>query len=61
MCRFLLDDVFETEGEVTGESLALAPATQILSVRAFGVNVARGHLAHAACLVASLWTQSGHR
>ncbi|CAB1324141.1 unnamed protein product [Coregonus sp. 'balchen'] len=32
----------------------------ILSVGAFGVNVTRGHLAHAACLVASLWRQSGH-
>lgn len=57
MCRFLLDYVFETEGEVTGKPLALAPATQILSVGAFGVNVAWGHLAHAARLVASLWTQ----
>ena len=33
-CRFLLDDVFETEGEVTGE--ALAPATQILSEGVWG-------------------------
>lgn len=57
MCRFLLDYVFETEGEVTGKPLALAPATQILSVGAFGVNVARGHFAHAARLVASLWRQ----
>lgn len=37
--RFL-DDVFEAECAVTGEPLALASATQVLSVGSLWVNVA---------------------
>ncbi len=36
----VLDDVFEAERALTGETLAFAAAAQILSVRSFGVHMA---------------------
>lgn len=36
----LLDDVFEAEGAVAGQPLALAPATQVLPVGPLWVNMA---------------------
>lgn len=49
-----LDDVFEAESAIAGESLAFAPATQVLSVGPFGVNVALCYCTGTACFVASL-------
>lgn len=48
------DDVFEAERAVTGEPLAFASATQVLSMGSFGVNVPLRQGTGAAGFVASL-------
>lgn len=54
--RFL-DDIFEAESAVAGESLAFASATQVLSVGSFGVDMALCYCTGAACFVAGLEEQ----
>lgn len=49
-----LDDVFEAEGAVAGEPLALAPAAQVLPVRPLRVDVALRFCTGTTCLVARL-------
>lgn len=48
------DDVFEAEGAVAGQALALAPAAEVLAVRPLGVHVAHLHRAGAPGLLAAL-------
>lgn len=53
-----LNDVFEAESAVTGQALAPASPTQILTVGPFGVNVAKFYRAGASSLFTALKNQS---